>query len=405
MLGIAKNILQRLHLYSIVTRLYDWTNIKLLIARNIVRVLTTANKEGVFVFIPYYHTGGAEKVHLEIVNAIKDKHPWVIFTLPSSDNCFKNSFSEMATCFELYPLIKHKHWLGNVFLQALIFKINQSPKALAFGGNCMYFYSIIPKLRPTVKCIDLIHAFVHKGEIGVEYESLPLANRINQRITINEKTKANLALQYQESNLSPQLNERVITITNKVNVPAKPTPKSSIKKPNIVFVSRNSPEKRIHLAGKLSSLCWAEWAVKINFIGGGLSDAVLEEDKPNCTFLGNITDEVRLSELYSNAHILILTSDREGMPLVIMEAMAHNVVCLSTNVGGIAEHLKEDYNGYLIENASEEQIVKELFSNLSLLHSNPEKYQYLSTNSFEYARQHFTAERFNREWKHVFEND
>ena len=56
------------------------------------------------------------------------------------------------------------------------------------GGNCPYLYSIMDSFTPNVVCMDLVHAFVHEDEEGVEIFSLPFVNRLNKRITINKKT-------------------------------------------------------------------------------------------------------------------------------------------------------------------------------------------------------------------------
>ena len=46
--------------------------------------------------------------------------------------------------------------------------------------------------------------------------------------------------------------------------------------------------------------------------------------------------------------IFLLTSKNEGMPNVILEAMASNMFIVAPSVGGISELVKEDINGYLV---------------------------------------------------------
>ena len=44
-------------------------------------------------FFPFYHTGGAEKVHLNIVKALAPQNVCVVFTLNSATENFKTEFS------------------------------------------------------------------------------------------------------------------------------------------------------------------------------------------------------------------------------------------------------------------------------------------------------------------------
>lgn len=87
------------------------------------------------------------------------------------------------------------------------------------------------------------------------------------------------------------------------------------------------------------------------FVGGGtLLEALKEKTKElnNILFKG-WQDEERVVKLYKEADVLILPSHAEGFANVISEALNYRLPIISTNVGGIAESVKEDYNGYLIE--------------------------------------------------------
>lgn len=66
---------------------------------------------------------------------------------------------------------------------------------------------------------------------------------------------------------------------------------------------------------------------------------------PNIKILLN----ANMSEIYNNIDYLVLTSVTEGMPCSILEAMGYGIPVISTNVGGISDIIKHQYNGYLIE--------------------------------------------------------
>jgi glycosyltransferase involved in cell wall biosynthesis len=62
------------------------------------------------------------------------------------------------------------------------------------------------------------------------------------------------------------------------------------------------------------------------------------------------------SELLNWADIFILPSFNEGLPIAILEAMSYGKPIISSPVGGIAEIVKKDQNGILVEPGNREEI-------------------------------------------------
>ena len=75
-------------------------------------------------------------------------------------------------------------------------------------------------------------------------------------------------------------------------------------------------------------------------------------------FLGSVSD---VSALYQQATICVLTSDHEGTPNVLLEAMATGLPVVATNVGGVPDIVAHGQTGFLAESqdlrAQEEAIV------------------------------------------------
>jgi len=70
----------------------------------------------------------------------------------------------------------------------------------------------------------------------------------------------------------------------------------------------------------------------------GLSSDILQ-------FRGSIPD---LSAIYQQANIFILTSDHEGTPNVLLEAMATGLPVVATKVGGVPEIVQHGRTGFLV---------------------------------------------------------
>jgi len=56
----------------------------------------------------------------------------------------------------------------------------------------------------------------------------------------------------------------------------------------------------------------------------------------------------RIRGFYATANIFCLPSFAEGLPVVLMEAMAMQIPCVSTNIAGIPELIRNDIDGLLV---------------------------------------------------------
>jgi glycosyltransferase involved in cell wall biosynthesis len=183
----------------------------------------------------------------------------------------------------------------------------------------------------------------------------------------------------------------------------RPLPEGRFKGPlTVLYSGRSTAEKRVHLVTQIAKQAEQEQLpVQFQFMGD-VSDAIPAGDYPNCHFWGNQSDAAIINEIYNNAHILILVSDTEGFPMVIMEAMARGLAIISTAVGEIPVHVQDPENGILIKEYMNEAAViqqslafiKKALQDTSLLPAIAEK-------NIPYAYAHFGIERFNREYREV----
>jgi len=74
------------------------------------------------------------------------------------------------------------------------------------------------------------------------------------------------------------------------------------------------------------------------------------------TLLGQVARE-QMDSLYARADVVVLTSRSEGIPLVLMEAMAHAKIVLAPAITGIPELVSEGRNGFLYEAGSQADFV------------------------------------------------
>ena len=117
----------------------------------------------------------------------------------------------------------------------------------------------------------------------------------------------------------------------------------------VLFAGRLAAQKNL---GRLfDALELLEVPVELQLAGDGEQRAMLEAraagvHRHDVTFLGRI-GHAELIERLGWADVFVMTSDREGMPLVMLEAMAMGVPVLSTDVPGSRELV--DGRGLLVE--------------------------------------------------------
>lgn len=112
-------------------------------------------------------------------------------------------------------------------------------------------------------------------------------------------------------------------------------------------------------------------------------------------FLEGITNNL-IEEIY-NARIFVLSSDYEGMPNSLLEALALGIPSISTDceIGGPRALIKHNYNGLLVSPNSEEQLSKAIET---LLSDNKLSKQF-SSISKDYISSKFSSANIFKQWE------
>ncbi len=104
---------------------------------------------------------------------------------------------------------------------------------------------------------------------------------------------------------------------------------------------------------------------------------------------GVVHDRTALFTVLLEAHLLILPSYREGLPLTVLEAMAAGCVPLVTGVGGIPEVVQDGYSGILVPPGSRDALAHAIVSALSDL----DRVAAMSTRAALLAHDRFSIDR------------
>lgn len=305
-------------------------------------------------------------------------------------------FNFLPLFFEKDENKKTKIPLSLRFTLALrLFPINISNKLLVFNR-------IEPAiLYRSVKCpkIAIIHSDVQKqterGGSEVLWSRLPMLYFIFENLIITSMdhvyTVSNNTLGFYQSKYPKQkeIFSFLSTWTDTDIFYPKDEPKFSMRS-NLLSLNKDLPieEKWILFVGRLQKVkvpirlidTFMEYYRKDNaacliIIGeGNLREAIESYVKKmkieNKVFLlGNMGQET-LALFYRASDVLLLTSNFEGMPMCVLEALGCGLPVVSTNVGEVKKVVESEFSGEIVESEFPECISKAVEKVLS----NPDRY-------------------------------
>ncbi len=147
-----------------------------------------------------------------------------------------------------------------------------------------------------------------------------------------------------------------------------PKAKSSLERTSfhVISVGRLSREKAQHiLIQAVGRLVREGRRVRLSLVGEGPDRPGLEKEIVACGLLGSVRLEGSLNQdqlkvLYGESDAFALASLAEGVPVVLMEAMAMEIPCVATRITGIPELIENGVDGLLVAPSDVEQLASAL---------------------------------------------
>ena len=176
------------------------------------------------------------------------------------------------------------------------------------------------------------------------------------------------------------------------------------RKYDVGFIGRLDPEKGI--SNFIKSLDLTKRKLNILIIGEGTekdrSLSALQKlesiGKINFKFK-NWADKDQLNHYFNEIKLLIIPSSLEGLPNIMLEAIASETPILASPVGGIPGIVKDGETGFIMENNSPECIAKNVIRALN--HPNLDK---IAENAHDLVRKEYTYEATVERYKKILSN-
>ncbi|MCP9750918.1 glycosyltransferase family 4 protein [Ferruginibacter sp. HRS2-29] len=343
----------------------------------------------VFLFFPNGDIGGSPQVNIDLTNCIRDKKPLIVFSKKPNNNEFREKYDiEGVRVLDIHKYIDNKafHFINFFFRGLLATWINRRPSAVIFGGESIFFYKMLPHLKKKVHTVELCHL-----PTWLPY-SIGFIDRIDCRVFSTLKLQEAVEQQYRDNHLGQHYFEQLYFFDNAIDIPVYREVQN--KELKVYFIGRGAAQKRVHLVAAIAKRIHEEQLpVMFNFVGD-VEKVINPSDYPYSKFYGNVKDQQLMKTIYETADVLLLTSSHEGLPIVVMQMMAHGKVVISTAVNGIPDYIAHLQNGLLISATTEHEIINEGVTYIKKLLAEPSLAKQLGLNSREIAIQKFSRAAF-----------
>ncbi|HST04768.1 MAG TPA: glycosyltransferase [Chloroflexia bacterium] len=322
-------------------------------------------------------TGGAEELVLLLAPGLEARgrfrSPILLLRKPEPDADPNKDFGSRARRLGLTVVPLQEFTLKGGWLRQL-------PKRMGVqivhvhGQRANYFVWIMRRLYPRawgrVKLVATVHGwvqdnFVRKAVTWLEWRTLRECDHV---ITVSALQRTTLL----SMGFSP---DKVSVVRPGIPYLAEsglrtPTPQDRVQArakwslpPDAFVVSaigRLSTEKRFDLYLEACALL-SERIPEARFllVGGGKQEANLRAQASSLGLAGRLTFTGLTGDMrsiYAATDLVMLTSDTEGTPHVLLEAMGSDIPVVATSVGGIPEFITSEEHGLLVPKGDKEAL-------------------------------------------------
>ena len=314
-----------------------------------------STSKNILFVLPWLEIGGADKVVLDIMEALKSrKNRIYCITTAPSQNRRMDEFERL--CDGIYDASHLPMHLG--IAESIAEYANNLRIGTIIISNSVSGYvaaEIIKRNSPWTKIVDIVHGQGGiKEDGGIPRHSAPYDKFLDHRVAVTNYIKDLLVKNYGIDR------KKITVIHNGIEIPKGAAP--SAAKPmrenpgtfKVLWAGRLNDEKHPELVLEIAREVMKS-ETKIHFIMAGDGDnkqkLIRDLERHELSHIVSLSPEP-----YDNhrafmhyADMLLMTSEMEGLPIVILEAFSEGKPVLAPAVGGIPEIVKDGSNGFLLE--------------------------------------------------------
>ena len=297
---------------------------------------------------PHLGPGGAEAVLHQIATSLdRTQYELSIIATDSRDDSCRSRWEQAADyVYDLHSAVPPERVPGALYSMARNWQYQ-----FILMQNSLHAYSAAPGIRealPSVRLMDLIHSIDDDWDIAQATASVSAA--LDLRIAVSDKAAAHLR-KFGSADRAIRMIHSGIDMRRflAADVPVQPGPY------RILFAGRLDPVKRPLLLPEIVKeliRTRPRRDFRLLIAGEGPEGPALRRsvERAGLTslieLLGHVDD---LAFVLRSADLVLLTSRNEGIPLIVLEAMACGKPVISSNAGAVAEAVLDRQTGILVE--------------------------------------------------------
>ncbi len=252
----------------------------------------------------------------------------------------------------------------NIFLALLhfiVFCLRTKPSILIGHYSLPMSMVATASLLTRIPAIGVIHTPPSEKEVA------KLKNRIKAKffnmvfkkiITVSEGTKSSALAMGINENRIKRIYHGINCMEYTSNIPSSDLNINTYASPVILLPASLTPVKNhlflLHALSKIKDRTFTVLLAGDGPLKQRILDAITQLDLADKVFL--IGQRNDLKAIFSMVHCVLLVSDKEGLPRVILEAMCFKKPVIGTNVDGINEAIIDYRNGRLVEHGNIEKL-------------------------------------------------
>lgn len=353
--------------------------------------LSAWNGRHLFCF-PYMCVGGAEQIHIDILASVAEQQPLVLICGTHEDRSFEGRFRKNATIVEIPRLVNHP-FTRKAAARTIADRLNKAAAPTFFSSLTNTFFDVLPWLQRHVRTFHLQHAFLYQPEANRPQKHwMPQFPRVDHFVFYSHQARDDWE-KFLVANKVPY--DRQNTFKFMPNAVHRFGEVKIHERTGLLFVGRQSPVKRIELFLQLTDELERQDPGRFRFSVAGYETI---GDRPHVSFHGRVSDSVRLSELYSEHDAVVQVSTLEGYPMVIMEAMAHGLVIMSTPVGDVPNQVDTSF-AMLSSAVDEATVLREMSAFVREIDGDRERMHRMKAAAFAKARSEYDPAAFRERYR------
>ena len=231
------------------------------------------------------------------------------------------------------------------------------------------------------------HILNHKNYLGAnKTDRLKKFNFINYIVSLSDDYKIDF------SKIFNFPLDKVCTLNHTIEIEPKLHPKKFF--PSIITICRlDNKQKRLDLFMRVAS---SIQDIEFKIYGSGPDEKIISEMSKNLQNVKLCGKTSKLVKAHENAGIFLMTSDFEGSPISLIEALSQGtpVIIAQNSFSRASDIIKNNYNGFVCENFD----LNEINEKIEIIKSNYLNFSKNAIKSFE----NFNQKAFKEQWGNMF---